>query len=129
MAYENISLRKQNVTMIDGYFYMLDQDQDAMIVKTDDGTQAYSYPLDNVISNQVVSMEHDGRNFWALENPSGDTIYISRWNLENFVLQRKDYFTFGPQSSTYYWERRRPYRQQFSNDNALRRRLRSPNNK
>jgi hypothetical protein len=92
MAYENITLRKQNVTMIDGYFYMMDESQDAMIVKTDDGTQAYSYPLDSTISNQVVSMEWDGRNFWTLENPSGDNAYIKRWNLENYVLKLRTPF-------------------------------------
>lgn len=104
MAYENISLRKRNVTMVDGYYYMMDDNQDALIVKTDDGTQAYSYPLDTTIANQVVSLEHDGRNFWTLENPTGDSIYISRWNLENYVLQRRSYFTFGPSGGTYYWD-------------------------
>jgi len=93
MAYENITLRKRNVTMVDGYFYMLDQDQDAMIVKTDDGTQAYSYPLDTVVSNEVVSLEYDGRNFWSLENPSGDNAYIKRWNIENYVLKQRDNFS------------------------------------
>jgi len=92
MAYENITLRKQNVTMVDGYFYMMDQDQDAMIVKTDDGTQAYSYPLDTTISNLVVSMEWDGRNFWTLENPGTDSVYIKRWNFENYVLKMRDDF-------------------------------------
>lgn len=102
MAYENITLRKQNVTMVDGYFYMLDQDQDAMIVKTDDGTQAYSYPLDTTISNQVVSLEHDGRNFWSLENPGGDTIKIKRWNFENYVLKLRDDFNLVPTGSHKY---------------------------
>ena len=37
MAYENIVLRKRNMTMVDGYFYSIDEDQDALIVKTDDG--------------------------------------------------------------------------------------------
>lgn len=104
MAYENISLRKRNLTMIDGYFYTIDEDQDALIVKTDDGTQAYSYPLDNTLTNTIVSLEHDGRNFWTLENPSGDTIYISRWQIQNYVLQRKSYFTFDDATSTYYWD-------------------------
>jgi hypothetical protein len=90
MAYENITLRKRNVTMIDGYFYMLDEDQDAMIVKTDDGTQAYSYPLDTVLSNPIVSLDYDGRNFWSLENPSGDNVYIKRWSIENYVLKQQD---------------------------------------
>ncbi len=102
MSYENITLRKQNVTMIDGYFYMMDENQDAMIVKTDDGTQAYSYPLDTVLSNQVVSMEYDGRNFWTLENPGGDTIRIKRWNLENYILKQRNNFTMLPDSNHKY---------------------------
>jgi len=102
MAYENITLRKQNVTMIDGYFYMLDENQDAMIVKTDDGTQAYSYPLDTIVGNQVVSMEYDGRNFWTLENPGSNTIIIKRWNFENYILKLRDNFTMVPTSSHNY---------------------------
>jgi len=39
MAYENITLRKQNVVVVDGYFYMMDEDTDSLIVKTDDGTR------------------------------------------------------------------------------------------
>jgi len=102
MAYENITLRKQNVTMVNGYFYMIDDDQDALIVKTDDGTQAYSYPLDTIISNQVVSLEYDGRNFWSLENPGSDTIIIKRWNFENYVLKQRDNFTMVPTGSHKY---------------------------
>ena len=102
MAYENITLRKQNVTMVDGYFYMMDEAQDAMIVKTDDGTQSYSYPLDNTIASQVVSMEWDGRNFWTLENPGSDTIRIKRWNLENYVLKLRDEFDMAPTGSHKY---------------------------
>ena len=102
MSYENVTLRKQNVTMVDGYFYMFDQDQDALIVKTDDGTQAYSYPLDTTLSNQVVSLEHDGRNFWTLENPGGDIIIVKRWNFENYVLKLRDDFTMNPTGSHKY---------------------------
>jgi hypothetical protein len=92
MAFENITLRKQNVTMVDGYFYMIDEEQDVLIVKTDDGTQAYSYPLDTTISNEVVSLEYDGYNFWSLENPNGTDIIIRRWNIENYVLQLRNTF-------------------------------------
>ncbi|GAG89303.1 unnamed protein product, partial [marine sediment metagenome] len=45
MAYENIRLKEPNFTVVDGYYYMMDNDTDSLIVKTDDGTQAYSYPL------------------------------------------------------------------------------------
>ena len=96
MSYENITLRKQNVTMVDGYFYMFDENQDALIVKTDDGTQAYSYPLDSTIDYQVRSLEYDGRNFWSLENPGADTIIIRRWSFENYVLKLRKTFNITP---------------------------------
>lgn len=93
MAYENITLRKQNVVMVDGYFYMIDEEQDSLIVKTDDGTQSYSYPLDTTITNEVVSLEHDGYNFWSLENPAGTNVIIRRWYIDNYVLKIRDTFT------------------------------------
>jgi hypothetical protein len=99
MSYENISFRKRNLAMVDGYFYMMDENQDAMIVKTDDGTQAYSYPLDTTISNQVVSMEYDGRNFWTMENPDSDDCLIKRWNFENYVLKQRDEFEINRNAS------------------------------
>ena len=99
MAYENITLRKRNVTMVDGYFYMIDEDQDSLLVKTDDGTQAYSYPLDTTITNQVTSLEHDGHNFWSLETSGTDAIIIRRWNMENYVLKLRDTFTKNPDAS------------------------------
>jgi hypothetical protein len=99
MAYENITLRKQNVTMVDGYFYMIDEDQDSLIVKTDDGTQAYSYPLDTTITNTIKSLEHDGHNFWSLEISDTDAITIRRWNIENYVLKLRDTFEKNPDAS------------------------------
>jgi hypothetical protein len=93
MAYENIRLRKQNVTMVDGYFYMMDEDTDSLILKTDDGTLAYSYPLDTTISNQILSMEYDGKNFWTLEDPGGgDNLTIRRWYLDNYVCKLRNTF-------------------------------------
>lgn len=102
MGFENITLRKQNVTMVDGYFYMIDQDQDALIVKTDDGTQAYTYPLDTTLTNQVVSLEYDGHNFWSLENPGGNTVIIRRWDIANYVLKLRNTFTKSPDASHNY---------------------------
>lgn len=93
MSFENITLRRQNLVMVGGYFYMIDEGQDSLIVKTDDGTFAYSYPLDTTLVNTVISLEHDGHNLWSLENPGGDTITIRRWNIENYVLKLRDTFT------------------------------------
>lgn len=92
MAYENITLRKRNVVMVDGYFYMIDENLDNLIVKTDDGTQAFSYPLDTVISTEISSLEYDGRNFWTLENLAGFNIKIRKWYLDNYILKLRTTF-------------------------------------
>jgi hypothetical protein len=117
MAYENIVLRKRNMTMVDGYFYMMDVDQDAFIVKTDDGTQSFSYPMDTTIDEygsvsstvtdptyggKVKSLEYDGRNFWSLENLNTGTVIIRRWYINNYVMKLRNTFTLtGNSSHTY----------------------------
>lgn len=93
MAYENIRLKEPNLTVVDGYYYMMDNDTDSLIVKTDDGTQAFSYPLDTTLGgNNVVSMEHDGRNFWSLEDGTGT---IKRWCLDNYVCKLRNTYNTG----------------------------------
>lgn len=92
MAYENITLRKRNLVMVDGYFYMIDEALDNLIVKTDDGTQAFSYPLDTTIDTEISSLEFDGRNFWTLENLAGEDARIRRWYIDNYVLKLRDTF-------------------------------------
>lgn len=104
MAYENITLRKQNVTMIDGYFYVFDEDQDAVLVKTDDGTQAYSYPLSTSLTNEVVSLEYDGRNFWTMENPGSDTIIIRRWYINNYAMELRYTYTLTQAATGIKWD-------------------------
>jgi hypothetical protein len=92
MAYENIRLRKQNLTVIDGYFWTFDEDVDSLIVKTDDGTTAFSYPLDNTLSNPIKSLEYDGRNFWTLETAGTNSLTIKRWYLKNYVCVLRNTF-------------------------------------
>ena len=94
MAYENIRLRKQNFTMVDGYFWMMDEDTDSLIVKTDDGTTAYSYPLDTTITQSVTSLEYDGRNIWTLRTTNTNEITIDRWYINNYVCVRRNSFVF-----------------------------------
>lgn len=102
MAYENIRLRKQNFTIVNGYFWMIDQDVDAVIVKTDDGTQAYSYPLDTTITNEITSLEYDGYNLWSLETSATDQVTIRRWNISNYVCCLKNTFIMVPNASHKY---------------------------
>ena len=93
MAYENIRFKEPNITMVDGYYYMMDNDTDSLIVKTDDGTQSYSYPLDSTLGGaNVCSLEHDGRNFWSLEAGTGN---IKRWYIDNYVCKLRETFNTG----------------------------------
>lgn len=96
MAYENIRLRKQNVAMVDGYFWMIDEDTDSVVVKTDDGTQAYSYPLDITITNDVTSLEYDGYNIWSMQTTGTDEVTIRRWYINNYVCTLRDTFEMVP---------------------------------
>jgi hypothetical protein len=99
MAYENIRLRKPNVVMVDGYFWMVDEDTDSLVVKTDDGTLAYSYPLDSTITQTVKSLEYDGRNLWTLRATNTDEVTIDRWYINNYVCVRRNTFVFVPGGS------------------------------
>lgn len=94
MSYENVRLRKKNIVVVDGYFYMIDEDLDVLVVKTDDGTQAYSYPLDSTLSNQVLSLDYDGYNFWSLEQTTSTEVTIKRWHLDNYVCKLRETFVF-----------------------------------
>jgi len=87
MAYENIRFVKQNMTIADGYFWSIDEAIDALIVKTDDGTQAYTYPLDTTLTNPIKSLEYDGYNLWSLEDAGGNDVTIRRWEIENYVCK------------------------------------------
>ena len=96
MSYENVNFRKSNMTVIGGYFYMFDEQWDALVEKLDDGTTSFTYPLGIPISDTVKSLEYDGVNFWSLEDPSGDGIVIRRWKIENSICGLKDTFNLSP---------------------------------
>ena len=102
MAYENIRLRKQNFAMVNGYFWTMDENTDSVIVKTDDGTLAYSYPLDTTISQTVKSLEFDGYNIWTLRDTGTDKVTINRWYISNYVCTLRDTFNFVPGPSHKY---------------------------
>lgn len=96
MPYENIALRKPNCTLVDNYFWMIDDDTDSVIVKTDDGALAYSYPLDNTINSIVTSLEYDGRNIWSMRTTGTDEVTIERWYINNYVCVLRRSFVFVP---------------------------------
>lgn len=94
---KNIRLINPNMVRVDGYFYSFNEETDVMIQKADDGTLAFSYPLDTPISQEVTSLEHDGESFWTMENISGTAsagFRIRRWVIENFVMVLQQTFTY-----------------------------------
>ena len=99
MAYENIRFRKANITMIEGSFWTIDEEVDAAVLKTGDGTTSFTYPLDTVLTNPVVSLEYDGRNIWTMENTSTDQMTVKRWYINNYVCTLRDTFDFVPSGS------------------------------
>ena len=78
---------------VDGYFYHITEEADALFKKTDDGTNAFSYPLDTDITNPVESIEHDGYFYWTLENPAGNDVLIKKWEIEDFILKLRRTYT------------------------------------
>lgn len=99
MAYENVRIRKGNFTIVNGYYWTIDEDTDSLIVKTDDGTFAFSYPLDTTISQTVKCMEYDGRNIWTLRATATNQVTIDRWYINNYVCTLRGSFTFVPNAS------------------------------
>jgi len=101
----NIGIRKHNFTVNSGYFYTFDEDRDALLQKTDDGNNAFSYPCDVLLNYQVDSLEYDGVYFWSMESygtvPSM-TILIKRWQIDNYIAKLKQTITYVSNSSHIY---------------------------
>lgn len=97
---DNLNFRKPHMTFVDGYFYMFDDDTDMLLQKTDDGVTAFSYPFDTLINIPISSIEHDGVNFWSMENnddAEGDVsgiesgvMTIRRWRIHNYTCKLQD---------------------------------------
>lgn len=95
MGYDNINFRKPNMTITGGYFYMMDDSWDSLVEKVDDGDISFTYPLSVLITSTVTSLEHDGINFWSMQNITGG-VSIKRWQIENSIVELKDTFDFTP---------------------------------
>ena len=98
---ENLKLRKPNFTAANGYFYVIEEDRQNLLQRTDDGNTAFSYPLDNLISYSVGSLEFDGTYFWSMEQSASTSVIIRRWKLVNYVCALQQTITLA--SGTHYW--------------------------
>ena len=91
---DNLNFRKPHMVVVDGYFYMYDDDTDMLLQKTDDGVTAFSYPFNTLQSETIKSIEHDGINFWSMRNgAAANTLVIERTRIENYICKVKDSFT------------------------------------
>ncbi len=97
----NISIRKSNFTVNNGYFYTFDEDQDALLQKTDDGNTAFSYPCDTLLTETVNSLEFDGVYFWTMQTVAPD-ISIKRWKIDNYIMILQQTIDFVTNSSHIY---------------------------
>jgi len=98
---DNIQFSKKNMSISNNYFYMFDEEVNLLFKKTDDGTVAFSYPLDTPLENEVINTEFDGVNFWSLENlnPENDDgesydVVVKRWAIENYTCKLKTTLNF-----------------------------------
>lgn len=62
MAYDNINLRKPNMTIANGYFYMFDEEWDTLVEKIDDGSISFTYPLDIDLSRSYIEDDFTGND-------------------------------------------------------------------
>ena len=94
MSYENLKLRRRNFTVDQGYFYTFDEDQDSLLQKTDDGSTSFTYPLDTLMTQEVLSTEYTDPYFWSLESVSGYyNMAIKRWKIDNYICKLQQTFT------------------------------------
>ena len=102
MSFENVRIQEPNFVRVSGYFYHITEEADDLFKITDDGTVAFSYPLDTDIQNPVQSIEYDGYYFWTLENPAGNDIILRKWEIEDFVAKQiRRYYIAGSASQKY----------------------------
>lgn len=86
---QNLKLIKPVFVRADGYFYHLTETNDTLFQKVDSGENAFSYPLDTNVVNEIECIQHDGRFFYTLENITAGNgqLYIKKWKIEDYILK------------------------------------------
>jgi len=94
---DNIKLSKPNFTTDGAFFYSIHETAEVMFVKVDDGTVAFTYPLDTTPDQEIKELEWDGVFFWSLEDHDDggvDGFVIRKWALDDFVCKQITSFSF-----------------------------------
>jgi len=85
---ENIRFSEGNFTSDGTYFYSILDGNQALQQKVDDGTLAFTYPLDTAVGGNIQELHWDGVNFWSFEDKAGGAI-IRKWAIESFICKQK----------------------------------------
>jgi hypothetical protein len=101
VARENIRLQEGNFTTDGTYFYSLLDGSQTLQQKVDDGSVAFTYPLDTAVGGNVTELVWDGVYFWSLETKSGGLI-VRKWGVESFICQQQQQFDFNDNATHTY---------------------------
>ncbi len=94
MVRQNIRLSEGNFTSDGTYFYCMLDGSQALQQKVDDGTVAFTFPLDTSVTGNILELSWDGVYFWSLEDNGSSGFYIRKWAIESFICKQKQLFTF-----------------------------------
>jgi len=92
---ENILFQEGNFTSDGTYFYSMLDGSQVLQQKVDDGTVAFSFPLDTAIPGNITELEWDGVYFWSLETRTGnDGVTVRKWGIQSFICKQQQKFEF-----------------------------------
>jgi len=97
MAYDNIQFSKDHFAIVDGYFYMFDNDNKVVNCTVADGGMAFSY-ASLTSFNQIHQAHYDGFYFWTMEDgtTAGSDLIFRKWIIEGaFIVQKGKYTLIG----------------------------------
>lgn len=95
--YENINIKSDNCCIIDGIYYYIDIDLNALVSKSAGGNILYTYPIFLQLTTAPLKFDFDGVYFFSLHLESSRNL-IRKWRIINYTLnfiQEYDYSSIG----------------------------------
>lgn len=93
MVRENIRFQEGNFTSDGVYFYSMLDGSQVLQQKVDDGSIAFTYPLDTAVGGNIEELQWDGVNFWSIED-SGTGFSVRKWGIQAFVCKQQQKIDF-----------------------------------
>jgi len=100
-VYENINIKPNNCCIIDGIYYYIDIDLNALVSKSAGGNILYTYPIFIQVPTEPLKFDFDGVYFFSLHLESSRNL-IRKWRIKNYTLdfiRDYDYSSIGLLSS------------------------------